>query len=674
MAKKTVQIEILLETADAADSISDIKKSIDDLDKAAKDLEVGEELDRVNDKSKELKDNLKGLGTELGKTGKDGKKGLKAISTGFKGVGVAIKAAGIGLVIGLFAALKEILEQQQPVLDLLDTTFTAISLTINAVSDAISEAFTTVSEANGGFTATQQVLSDLMTIALAPLELVFYTLKGAFLGLQLAWEESFFGDGDPETIARLKKDLVGVGEDIQEIATDVIDAGKSIGENIGKAIEEVGDLAGAVVDGISEVDGEAILSSSKRTTELKKQAAIAEAVNKGLLEAYDTQAEKQRQIRDDETLSIDDRKKANDELGSILIKQGELMQQNAIISVQAAQLAFDANKTTENEVALINAKNEQLAITATITGFQSEQKVNDIALDKEGIELNQTVIDGVAERSRVEKAYSVSKIEDDTLRLEAERDILEEEKITELDRLQSIIDNTNAGTQAQIDAKENLLNTELDYNLKIDESNQKLSDNDEARADKEIRILEAKKTAQLQFASAVGGALNGIAQLAKKGTAEAKVLALAEIAIGTGVAFIQGLNIAQKTAAEVPGGAFAFPIFFATQVGAILSTAAKAKGILASAPGGGGGGGGSISAPQVPNTPTLKGDGNSIGINPSPTLNNATFSSGASNEETIGETGTNNNQPQTVRAVVLESDISSTQDTLQNYQEQSEIG
>jgi hypothetical protein len=77
------------------------------------------------------------------------------------------------------------------------------------------------------------------------------------------------------------------------------------------------------------------------------------------------------------------------------------------------------------------------------------------------------------------------------------------------------------------------------------------------------------------------------------------VLALAEIATGTAVGFIQGLDIAQKGAkATGPAAPFAFPIFYATQIAAILGAVGRAKSALASSPGGGGGSF-SVTAPKV---------------------------------------------------------------------------
>jgi hypothetical protein len=54
-----------------------------------------------------------------------------------------------------------------------------------------------------------------------------------------------------------------------------------------------------------------------------------------------------------------------------------------------------------------------------------------------------------------------------------------------------------------------------------------------------------------------------------KGTAAAKAAALAEIAIGSAIGLINGLDIAQKSAKGGPAAAF-LPIFYATQVAAVL--------------------------------------------------------------------------------------------------------
>lgn len=126
----------------------------------------------------------------------------------------------------------------------------------------------------------------------------------------------------------------------------------------------------------------------------------------------------------------------------------------------------------------------------------------------------------------------------------------------------------------------------------------------------EQRILDAKLAAQLGFAQSIGGVVRALGGLAKEGTAAAKAAALADIVINTGLGFVQGLDIAQKGAkATGPAAPFAFPIFYATQIAAVLSAVGQARNVLTKVPGGGGGGGGggiprpNVSAPSI--TPRL---------------------------------------------------------------------
>ena len=122
----------------------------------------------------------------------------------------------------------------------------------------------------------------------------------------------------------------------------------------------------------------------------------------------------------------------------------------------------------------------------------------------------------------------------------------------------------------------------------------------------EARVIaadEAVTASKLKMTSAIGSAIGALGGLMEKGSAAQKATALTEIAINTGVGLIQGLNIAQKSSAAAgPGAAYAFPIFFATQLAAVLGAASQAKSILGSG-GGGGGGGGSVSPPATPATP-----------------------------------------------------------------------
>ena len=127
--------------------------------------------------------------------------------------------------------------------------------------------------------------------------------------------------------------------------------------------------------------------------------------------------------------------------------------------------------------------------------------------------------------------------------------------------------------------------------------------NDQANAD-EVASAEATANALLQarlaLAQNIGAAVGALGGLFKEGTAASKAAALAEIAINTGVGFANALIIAQQSSKTLPGpaAALAFPIFYASQIAAVLGAIASAKNILATVPGGGGGG--STPKPTIP--------------------------------------------------------------------------
>jgi hypothetical protein len=154
-------------------------------------------------------------------------------------------------------------------------------------------------------------------------------------------------------------------------------------------------------------------------------------------------------------------------------------------------------------------------------------------------------------------------------------------------------------------------------------------------------LINAEQTFESAKLDIAYNGLELIGQLAGQGTQIAKVAALSQILIGTGVGFINGLDIAQKSAKGTgPAAAFAFPIFYATQIAAVLGAATRAHSILTQVPGGGGGG--SISAPTMSQAPI------------SPQLPRAQTTN--LSQQSINDIGN-----QAVRAYVIESDVTSNQ-------------
>jgi hypothetical protein len=552
--------------------------------------------------NKEIKDTNKSL-EETEVAASKSRKGFKMLGTGVKAFGTALKAAGIGLIVAAFLALKEALGRNQKVMDAVNVVVTTVSTTFNQFVDVLVDTYKWVTQSSERFDALGKILNGIITIALTPLKLAFNGLKLGVLQAQLTWEDSFLGGGDEDTIKRLREDINETKDDIKEVATNAVEAGKNIVSNVGEAITEIGGIVTKVVEGTKEISIAANIESSKATIAAQNNAKLAEAALVGLIEKNDLLAETQRQIRDDETKSFEERITANTEIGKILDQQEKDMLALADTRVQAAAFELAQNKSNiELQVAYQQTLNDRAGVEAQIAGFRSEQLTNEVSLQKELLDVqNEVLASGLAgidlELAELETAYQ--------LKLEMAR-------------------------KAGID------------DVAITKQYEK------EKADITKSYLDIRKEAQMAFVSIMGQLTGKLSSLAKEGSNEAKALALVEIAVGTGVGFIQALDIAQKSAkAAGPGAAFAFPIFYASQVLSILGAVASAKQALGSA-GGGGGGGGGVSAP-------------SQGQAPAPQMMSGAFELGSGQA------------PEAVKAYVVTDEMTNSQNQLSNIRRRATI-
>ena len=227
-----------------------------------------------------------------------------------------------------------------------------------------------------------------MTLGLTPMKLSFYSIKLAIESVMLAWEGSFLGGGDEDKIAELRASMAETRKDILDVGKAAITAGKDIGANIGDAISEIKDISEVAIDGISKISIKANNEQAKATIAARNSAKLAEAAIQGLIEKNDLLAEKQRQIRDDETKTFADRIAANKELGEILDKQEIEMLKLADTRVAAAKFELDQNKDNiDLQVAYIQTLNDRAGVEAQVAGFRSEQLTNEVSLNKELIEI-----------------------------------------------------------------------------------------------------------------------------------------------------------------------------------------------------------------------------------------------------------------------------------------------
>lgn len=342
-----------------------------------------EDIKKVNEQVDKLNEGLE----KQGKAGKKSEQGLSRLSKGTKGFGKALRMAGIGAVVALFGALATALSKNQKVMDAVAIVTGTISQVFTEVGNVLIGVYESVASSSENFDALGKVLSGIITLILTPFKLAWDGIKLGLFQAQLAWEESFFGDGDPATIKRLNESIDETKQSIKETGQEALQAGSDIVDNFGEAVSEVGDIGTQVVEGLSEINVKAIAENVKANEQLKKSAAEARIVNQGLIEQYDRQAEQQRQIRDDDLKSIDERIKANNDLKATLEEQEKAMLANADLMIQQAELQFKLSGLEEDRLALLEARNEKKAIEAQIEGFMSEQLTNTNSLLKEQKEI-----------------------------------------------------------------------------------------------------------------------------------------------------------------------------------------------------------------------------------------------------------------------------------------------
>lgn len=549
--KTVIAAEINVNAKQAKAEVDSLNNEISQL---RKELELtAEGTDEYADKLEKLaqaEKKLEGAQDKLNKSLEQNQKEAKKSSSSNKGLMDVIK--GLGVVTAISAAFdifKEALMKNQKVADAVGTVMTTISNVFSALIEIISNVIDRVGKSSNGFEALGKVVMGAINLAFTPLKLTFYAIKLVLEEAQLAWEESFFGDGNPQVIKDLNKRIGETKDSIKEAADSAVESGKDIYNNFGEAAKSVGDVVSGVVDEASKINVKSIYENAKAITSLQNQAKIAAASLQGLVENYDRQAETLRQIRDDETKSIDERIKANDDLGKVLEEQKSAMLSLADVKIKAAQSELNANSTNvELQVALKNAYNERAGVIAQITGLESEQKVNAVALAKELIELNKMRSESDAKLLIDKRKANAELITDELAKALELQSIRDEERKSEVARLEENIKNTKEGTQARLDA-------EIELKTKI----QELDIADET-AKKEIDKIKNQrafdlKNAQIENALAEYNIKKGLIEKLKIDEAE-KSRRLIELARQESASLIEQINIkrdAEVAAAEKAG-------------------------------------------------------------------------------------------------------------------------
>ena len=221
MAKQEIPIKITVDTKDAQGDVEKLKKGVDDTGKSAK------------------------------KAGEDAKKG----AGGFSSLGNAIKALGIVSVIaGAFGILKDALFKNQKVADTFSAVIGTIASLMTQLIDIVTGVIDRVSKSTNGFDALGKVMKGLLTLALTPIKVVFFEIKLAIEVLQLAWEKSIFGKGDDGRIKELTQNIKATKDSLVGVGKDAINAGKDIATNFVDAAKSIGDVVTGTIEGVKKID------------------------------------------------------------------------------------------------------------------------------------------------------------------------------------------------------------------------------------------------------------------------------------------------------------------------------------------------------------------------------------------------------------------------------------
>lgn len=347
---KVINAEIDIKTGAATKAVDDLAQGIENFNS---------EVATTNTKAVK---GFKGLNTAVEKTSK-----------GFKGMGNALKAAGIGLAIAAFAKLSEVFNENQKVANFFNTTFEALSLAFNDFFNFLNDNVGTVIDYFKGL--FQDPVTSLKNFGIAIKNNLIERVKSALDAL------GFLGDA---VVKVFKGDFAGAAEAAKNAGKELVD----VVTGVDNSFEKIAAAAPAVVKGISDY-AKSTVQAARDTIELNRAAEIGIAQNRIILEQKDREAEKLRQIRDDETKTIKQRIKANNDLAKVLDEQEKLMLANAQAVIDAAQAQFDKNQNDENQIALLDARAEKEGILAQIEGFRSEQLINRISLEREAAELRE---------------------------------------------------------------------------------------------------------------------------------------------------------------------------------------------------------------------------------------------------------------------------------------------
>jgi hypothetical protein len=358
------------------------RKEILELEVKTNSKEAEKDLEKVQD-------GVKNVEKEFVKTNKEVKKTprlIRGVTAGTKLLGSALKAAGIGLVVALLAKFGQVLSQNQKFVD-------GFAKSTEFLSRVFNDFFTFIDNSIG---PVQEFFKQIFENPLESIKEFGKLIKENIIERFMSAIE-VFGLAGKAIKQFLEGDFTGALETAKQAGKELVDVGTGINNSVDRLGATIVDASKSIKEYASET-----FNAAASQVELEKRAKLAEAQIRQSILAFQSEIEIQRQIRDNISLTIDERIRANDRAGELLIEQGKQEKALAQIQVDAAQSALSANKgNIELQLALINAKTELIDVEERILGFQSEQQINEQGLLQERKDnLKQIELIGKTEREQ----------------------------------------------------------------------------------------------------------------------------------------------------------------------------------------------------------------------------------------------------------------------------------
>lgn len=557
-------------------------------------------IDQLNDSIKDTKKAADTAEKAVGDVSKSVEKGEGA----FKKLGATIKGGlGIGLVVAALDSLRDGLMENQKVQDLMNTAMVVFQGAINGVIEVLGPLFSALMTT---FKNPKQAWDDLVAsfetgarwIKENLIDFVFNKFiewandaQIGVLKLRKAWNE---WTKDTEEAKK-----------IQEEINALQDENNKLNEENAKKVQNIQKVVSNVKEGVVGAFN-TIAKSTKKAFDNREVLAQAENnINKlsilytGIVEQYDLMAEKQRQIRDDETKTISERMKANEELARVLDEGAQKEKENLESRIGILQTQQNLlGKTKERELEILSLRQELTGVDAKYAGLKSEQLTNINALEKEAIELKRAEAEGTIEANAIIAQSEADRLADSLEGFDARKKAIDEEYKSRSELLDTEISQLKEGTQAYVDAinEKKVLDAQYAADVRANETELAQFKKDKAQEEKD----NAEAVAQAKIDALTQG-IQGVQELVGADSEYGKALAIAQAVINT----YQG---ASKALGQ--GGVFG-PIAAA---GVIASGLAQVRAItqtqLPESPMGGGGGGSSVSMPSGPSVGIVSGQMN----------------------------------------------------------------